>query len=249
MGFWIIVGRVLKSSDMVLFVLDARMPSLSRNVHLENMVSRFKKPLIRVFTKIDLISEKSLAELKKEYKDAYFVSGIKNIGITELKKKLLIEGKRKKLEEPKVGVIGYPNVGKSAIINAIAHRARAAVSPKAGTTRGVQYVKAGVLKILDSPGVVPFEDKETKLALISAKNPEKLRNPEKVALQIVSIFLGQSPDILEKFAGVSLDSEDPEEILESFGRRRGYLRKGGIVDEKKSAISLVRAWQRGLLKL
>ena len=250
MGFWIIVGRVLKASDVVIFVIDARMPELSRNVRLEEMVGRFRKPLITVFTKIDLISEKALADLKSKHKDAYFVSGIKNEGIKELRKRLFIDGKKMGYPEPRVGVVGYPNVGKSAIINALAYRAKAHISIKAGTTRGVQYVKAGILKILDSPGVVPFADKEAKLALIAAKNPEKLRWPTKVAAEIVKLFETQNKELFEKYVGFKItEGMEPEEILEKYGRRRGFLSKGGIVDETKSAITLIRDWQKGKLRL
>jgi len=248
MGFWTIVNKVIGESDIVVFVLDARMPEMSWNDEIDRIITRKKKILVVVFNKIDLISAEELNRLKIKHKGAFFVSGINNIGLKDLKTGLLIQGKRMGLFLPRIGVVGYPNVGKSAIINALAHRSRAKVSAKSGTTRGVQYIKVGDLKILDSPGVVPYEDKEVKLGLLAAKNPEKLRNPEKVAVNVISLFLEQNVEALEKFYNIKV-SEDPYDIFTDIGKKRGFLAKGGVVDERRTAITIVRDWQRGKIKL
>ena len=163
--------------------------------------------------------------------------------------RLMIRGKRRGKDSPKVGVIGYPNIGKSAIINALAHRARAAVSPKAGTTRGIQFVRAGALRILDSPGVIPYEDKETKLGMLAAKNIEKIKDPERVAIQVIALFLSKDRAALEKQYGIVLEGDEPLAIIEQIGRHRGFLKRGGNVDDVKAAMNIVRDWQRGKLKL
>ncbi|MBS3089547.1 50S ribosome-binding GTPase [Candidatus Pacearchaeota archaeon] len=248
MGFWFIVERVMRSSDITVFILDARMPELSRNIELEERAKRLRVPILYVLNKMDLVSPDKLDELRENYPEALLVSGVKNIGIKDLKTKLLIMGKRMGNKSPKIGIVGYPNVGKSAIINAMAHRARAKVSIKAGTTRGVQFIRAGSLKILDTPGVVPFEDKESKLGMIAAKNPEKLRNPEHVAIEILEKLLKNNKPAIEKYSGAHLIDEEPHSILEQIGRHRGFLKKGGSVDEIKTAITLVRDWQRGKIR-
>ncbi|MDO8459726.1 MAG: GTPase [Nanoarchaeota archaeon] len=249
MGFWPLAKKVLYESDIVLLIIDARMPEMSRNMNLEEQVRRLGKVLVLVFNKIDLISQQALNELKTRHTDAFFVSGNKNIGISNLKSGLYILAKRMKLEEPKIGVVGYPNVGKSSIINAIARRARTQVANYAGTTKGVQWVKVGDLFILDSPGVIPFEDKSTKLAVLGAKNAEKLRVPEKAAYELVNKFiLDGKKDKLEKFYGLSL-SDDPTKVLLEIGKKRGFLLKAGKIDERRAAIQILRDWQRGKLKV
>ena len=234
---------------MLLFVIDARMPELSRNKRLEEIIEHRGKKMFLVFNKFDLLSSGQATALREQYPDAFFVSGTKNIGLKAVKTKLLIEGKRGGNPEPKVGVVGYPNVGKSAIINALAHRARAMVSPKAGTTRGVQFVRAGSLKILDTPGVIPLADTEATLGMIAAKNPEKLQNPEYVAMQIIQLFLEKDKSSLAQQCGITLETEDSYEILLQIGKKRGYLKRGGVVDEVKTAIAFVRDWQTGKLRL
>ena len=241
--------NVVKSSDILVFVSDARMPELSRNRRLEELIARFNKHCVSVFTKIDLVSEEQLARLKEQYPATIFVSGTRNIGLKQLKIKILIIGKRFGNPRPKIGIVGYPNVGKSAIINALAHRRRTAVSPKAGTTRGVQFVKAGSLKILDTPGVIPAEDSEHKLALLAAKNPEKLKNPENIALDILNMMLQNNKPALKAIYGIQPESEDAYELLLQIGNHRGFLKRGGAVDEVKTALTIIRNWQRGKLRL
>lgn len=245
-----IAENVIKKVQIVLLIVDARMPQLSKNELLEALVARHEGILVRVFTKRDLVSEEGLKELKRLYPDGYIVSGTKNIGVNKLKQGLMIMAKRMGLDRPKVGVVGYPNVGKSALINALAHRARAKVSSKAGTTRGVQWVKAGSLMILDSPGVVPMIDTEVRLAMIGAKNPEKILNPEKVACRIIKDVGGKNPASLKELYGIDYEKQKGDyDALLAIGKARGFLLKGGIVDENRTAMQIIRDWQRGVLRI
>jgi len=248
MGYWPVVKKVLKDSDVVLEILDARMPELSRNKELERKVKMYKKHLVLVFTKIDLVSGRVLDDLRKEYKNAFFVSGTKNIGISKLRTGLLILRKRMKIEDLKVGVVGYPNMGKSAIINALVRRARAKVSRYAGTTKGIQWIKRGNLMILDSPGVVPFYDNEVKLGLLGSKNPEKIRNPQRVVFAVIKNFMKRNKEALEKFYGIEVKG-DEYDVLLAIGEKRKFLRKGGVVDERRTEMQILRDWQRGKLRI
>lgn len=247
MGFWTIADEMIEKVDIVLLVVDARMPELSKNKLLKRIIDRRKKQLVLVFTKSDLVSRKALNELKRVYPYAFLVSGIKNVGINRLKTHLLIMAKRKGIIEPKIGVVGYPNVGKSALINAMVKRARAKVASKAGTTRGVQWIKAGSLKILDSPGVIPYEDSEMKLGIIGAKNPEKMRNKEKLAWKIISVIVQKDKEILEKFYGLKLEGDSYDMML-AIGKKRRFLIKGGKIDEDRTAMQIIRDWQSGKLR-
>ncbi len=251
MTYWEIVKNIVRKADVVVMVMDARMPELSRNEQLENMVAKMGKKLFLAFNKIDLVSKEHFAFLKKRYQQAFFVSGPRNTGINRLRTAILIAAKRSGIENPKVGVVGYPNVGKSAIINALAHRAKAIMSPVAGTTKGVQIVKAGNLHILDSPGVFPYGDDEIKLGILAAKNPEKLNNPELLACEIIKMFLESNWRGLEDFYGVRIDEEEPDayEIMLEIGKQRKFLLKGGVIDERRTALQIIRDWQTGKLRI
>jgi ribosome biogenesis GTPase A len=251
MGFWPVAKKAYKDADIVLFILDARMPELSLNEELKKKVKSLRKRIVFVFNKIDLVSNARLNELRQEFPTSFFVSGTKNIGIGNLKKQLLIMGKRMKLKsnDINIGVIGYPNIGKSAIINALAKRARTKVARYAGTTRGLQFVNVGArLKVIDTPGVIPFYEKEAKLGMLGAKNPEKLKNPLRVAIQIIKLFRENSPESFKKFYGCDFKSDEYETLLE-IGRKRNFLIKGGIIDERRAILQVIRDWQKGNLKL
>lgn len=248
MGFWGVVKNVVKNSDIVLLVCDARMPELSKNSGLEEMALRYRKRIVFVFTKIDLVSEKYLENVKRKYSEGFFVSGVKNIGVGRLKRNLFIIAKRIGVKRARIGVVGYPNVGKSALINALAKRALTRVARYAGTTRGIQWIKAGGLFILDSPGVIPYKDSEIALGILGSKDSEKLQNIERVAFEVVKIFVNYDRKILEDLYGIRI-LDDYSNILEEIGRKKGFLLKGGVIDEKRAALLILRDWQRGKLRL
>ncbi len=248
MGFWPVVIDVIKNTDIIVVVADARMPELSINEELLEKMRYYQREHILAFTKIDLLSQHQSKQLRSRYPGAFFVSGIKNRGISYLKRGLQMIAKKLKIEEPRIGIVGYPNVGKSAIINALAHRRRAAVADISGTTRGVQWVKTGSLRILDTPGVIPLEDSSVELTLIGAKGVEKLSHPEKIAVLILERMMFAEPEALKEYYRINELPSDKEGLMEEIARKRGFLRKGGLIDEHRTAVSIIRDWQHGKLK-
>lgn len=250
MGFWPVVRHVVQNSDIVVLIVDARMPRLSRNEELERAVLRYRKQLVTVFNKIDLIPQKELLHLRELYPEAFFVSGNKNIGLKKLKEGLFIIAKRYTDSEPKIGVVGYPNVGKSSVINALAKRARAKVSNVAGTTKGVQWIRAGGLLVSDTPGVIPIDDSAITLGMWGAKNPEKLKFPEIAAYALIAhLRRTRSLRSLETAYNIRFSASDSETVLQELGKKRGFLKKGGIIDERRTAIQLLREWQKGVIRI
>jgi ribosome biogenesis GTPase A len=249
MGYFDTVRHVVLKADIVLLIADARMPELAKNAELENLVRSMGKTLVVVFNKIDLVSFEDMAKLRARFKTAFFVSASKNIGISKLRTGLFIIAKQICIELPHRGVVGYPNTGKSALINVLARGSRTKVSSVAGTTKGVQWVRVGKFRVIDSPGVITYQENEERLGFIGAKNPEQMQNPESVACEIISHCLEKNKKALEKFYEIKIDKEDLYDIMLMVGKKRGFLAKGGIVDEKRTAIAIVRDWQKGKLKV
>ena len=250
MTFWDHAKIAIREADIVAEVLDARMPELSRNHEVEELVELGGKFLLFVVNKSDLISGENFKNIKKGLgENAVFVSGSKNLGMRKLKERLIIIGKRLGLERPRVCFVGYPNVGKSSVINALVKRSRTKVSSIAGTTKGIQWVSAPHFKILDSPGVIPFDERdEALIALLGAKNPDKLKLPERAAIEVIKFLKKNYPVLLSRFYNVS-GEQDENDIFLEIGKNKRFLIKGGVIDMRRTALTIIRDWQNGKLNM
>ena len=247
MGYWPIVLNALKNSDLVLLVVDARMPEISRNKEILKKTENLKKRTIIVFNKIDLISKDDLEKLKKENIDSHFVSCNKRIGIRELREFLENKAENFNKKSFRIGIVGYPNVGKSSIINLIAPKSKLKVSKISGTTKKISWIRVGKLRIMDSPGVIPFTDQKTEMGLTASKDPYKIKDPEKVALKIVEFLNKKNKEILKKFYQVN-SNKDYDLFLE-IGRKKGFLIKGGEIDIDRTSRLILKDWQTGKIKI
>ena len=254
-NFWRIMDKVIYDSDIILEVVDARMPNLTRNEKLENKIRRKRKFLIIVMNKSDLITGRMKMNFLRMFRpeEAIFVSCKDRVGIPTLKRIIFDLAKRIRYRDyVRVGVIGYPNTGKSSLINAlVGFKEVARTSPIAGFTTGIQWVRGkGKIMFLDTPGVIPSDEKdETEQALMSVIDPNKLVNPDIAAMKIIQLFLNYNKKSLEKFYDVKIETDDVSEILLEIGKRKSFLMKGGKVDESRAALTIVRDWQRGNLLL
>lgn len=249
MGFWPVVLNVLKNSDVVLLVLDSRIPEMTRNSEIIKKVELMNgKRLFLVFNKTDLISKKEFERLKKENPNSFFVSGSKGYGFLNLKKSLENMAQNWSRDSLRIGIVGYPNVGKSSVINKLAPNARAKVKALSGTTKSVQWIRVGRLRIQDSPGVIPNKDKAVRVGITASKDPHKLRNPEKTSMKIIEYLNLKSKGTLEDFYGVKNDLETYNLFLE-IGKKKNFLVKGGNIDEHRTAVQIIDDWQKGRIKL
>lgn len=240
--FWKQVNEVILRSDVILEVLDARMIDETRNLEIEEKIQRWGKKLIHVVNKIDLVDRNSIKDKLSELSNPIFVSSRERLGTTILKNKILSVGRR---EHVVVGVLGYPNTGKSSVINALAGSRKARTSPTSGFTRGIQMVKASErIMLLDSPGVFPFEEDDVvKQTLVGAKNFQDIKDPDSVAIELIKILKGR----IERHYDVEL-LEDYDQTLENIAMKLGRLKKGGLPDVISTARTIIMEWQRGKIK-
>ena len=172
-----------------------------------------------------------------------------------------------------VGVIGVPNAGKSSVINFMTRRPCAKTGAKAGFTKGMQKIRMseGIL-VLDTPGVIP-EDRYTterkgfaEDVRIGARGYRDVHDPERAVMFLVRAAPAVDPENLtEKEEKAVVDAEksahaidefygidargDVEILIEELGRKRGFLIKGGVVDEDRTARIILRDWQEGRIRV
>ncbi|MFC1741799.1 GTPase [Nanoarchaeota archaeon] len=241
-NFWVVVNKVIREADILLEVLDSRMIDETRNQEIEDKVKHSGKPLIYVINKCDLVEKSKLDKVKKELRPCVFMSATEHLGTTLLRKAILKLAPKDKF---KVGVLGYPNTGKSSIINALKGRSAAPTAPISGYTKGLQLIRVSKrMYLVDTPGVFPYKEKdEKKHALIAAKTFTNLKDPESSVLGLIESM----PDILERFYKVK-HNKDPQDTLEAIAIKLNKLRKGGLPDSNAAARIILRDWQTGKIK-
>lgn len=241
MSFWGIVNDVIERSDIILEVLDARFIDQTRNREIEDKVSNSGKKLIFVLNKCDLVDRSIVEAKKKELKPSVFVSSTKRLGTTMLLHMISKYSQGKKVI---VGVLGYPNTGKSSVINALKGRSGASVSPESGHTKALQLIRVNKnIALLDTPGVYPYMEKDdAKHAMIASVDYSKIKDAEGAALEVVQAANGK----VEEFYGVGKGS--PEEVVGNVALKFGLLKKGGVPDLQRASRTILRDWQRGKIR-
>lgn len=242
--FWKSVRTILNSADVMLEILDASHVEETRIPLFEEEVIERGRNLIYVINKADLADKERMKEAAKDLHPKVFFSARDHDGIGRLRGMIMAAGERKGKERPVVGIFGYPNVGKSSVINALKGRRSAGVSKSAGFTRRTKYIRSGNMLIIDSPGVIPHGERDdVKHTIISAKNPDKLRDPVSVAESVITGYAGA----VEKHYGVS-PQEDPHETIDEIAKKKNLLKKGGMPDTHRAAVFILFEVQRGKIK-
>jgi len=243
-----IAKQVLKDANVILQVVDARIPFETRNKVVEQLAKERNKKLIIVLNKTDLVpqdfAKKAVEKIKQEY-DVVPFSAVQKKGVKEIMDLLKKVADEKKLI--KVGVLGYPNVGKSSLINSLKKRKIATTSPKPGMTRGKQLIKLDDrIFLIDTPGIITLELPED-LAQKGSWIPDKLEDPTEVAVKFLEKVIEKAPQAVEELYKVKV-SDDPVKTLEEIGKRLNYKVSGGEIDYDRTSKKVLWDWLKGNLK-
>ncbi len=246
----------LKLVDIVVEIVDARVPQSSRNPDLDELI--VNKPKLIILNKSDIADPERTTEWINYYKSKgigsiavdcksrkgfnLFVPMVKDI----LKEKIDIAKNKGINKGIRVMIVGIPNVGKSSFINCLSSGKKAKVEDRPGVTRGNQWftVSQG-FEILDTPGVLwpKFDDKliGEKLAFTGAIK-DQIMDTEQLAARLLEYLVLNYKDDLKKrykLEDQDIDNLKGYELLNIIGKKRGMLIAGGEIDIERASIMVL----------
>lgn len=253
-----LIAENIKLVDLIIEVLDARIPLSSQNPLLQEIIG--DKPKLIALTKSDLAADLNLwlKYFGEKNIAAVAIDSIKGAGIKNLiaAAKKIAQPKTHKLEKfgakprsARAMIVGVPNVGKSTLINRLAGVNRAKAENRPAVTRSKQWIKIdNGLDLLDTPGILyhKFDDKEIalKLAWTYAINDE-VYDIEQTVNQLLEVLAAKvSNGLIERFKLENLPDKG-HEILNQIGMKRGCIKKGGVVDVEKTARLILSEFRAG----
>ncbi len=250
------IAENLPEMDLLIEVLDARLPGSSENPMLAKL--RGNKPCIKVFNKTDL-ADPVLTEQWQAYYEQD--KGVKTLCVsrnqtdrikqisTLARKMISISDAR--VKEIQAMIVGIPNVGKSTIINTLTGRSIAKTGNEAAVTRQQQRIKiSDDVVLFDTPGLlwgnIINEHSGYRLA-ISGAIKDTAFDSEDAAFYLAETLIKQYPEMLVERYQLSEAPQSEVELIEAIGRLRGCLRSGGQVEMDKACKILINEFRLGTL--
>ena len=268
------ISEDLKLIDVVVELLDSRIPLSSQNPDIAELTKGKKK--IIVLNKTDLADNMQNEAWKKYFNsngqvciltDSNLGKGINEV--TKAIEEIMKEDLKKYAEKGRTGrkikamILGIPNVGKSSFINRIVKTNRLEVGNKPGVTRKKQWISINdKINLLDTPGVLwpRFEDEKTALNLaFTGTIKDDVLEQTEIAYQLLKFLLeNYRQNVTERykitldFIEQTLSQDQPEnfniyEIMQEIGKKRGAIISGGEIDDEKTAKIILDDFRSGRL--
>lgn len=252
----------LKLIDIVIEILDARVPLASQNPDIEEIIKDKNK--IIVLNKSDLADN----NITNRWIEFYKNKGIKAIavefnnskGIKDVIEAIKSEYdiiKEKYMQKGRIGkairvmVLGIPNVGKSTFINSIAKRNTAKVGNKPGVTKQKQWIKVtNEIELMDTPGMLwpKLENKDFAMHLAFVGTiGENAIDKEEIAYYLLEYLIKNYPERITERFNIELEEKETMEVLEEIARKRGAIISGGNINMQKVSDIILNEFQNGKL--
>lgn len=248
----------LKMVDLVIEVVDARIPSSSRNPIIDQLVK--DKQRIIILNKSDLSDPKDneawTEKFKKDGNIVLQMNCMRGQGVPQLYK--VLNGLQDKKNEGQIRkrplrmmIVGVPNVGKSSLINRMTGKKSAKTGDRPGVTKGKQWLTLeNGMQLLDTPGILwpKFEDPHVGLNLAFCGSiKDEILDVASLALELIKVLQVEYPD--ELIGRYKLDelTEDALENMENISRKRGFILPGKRIDYERCGKTLLDEFRGGVI--
>ena len=250
-----LIEENLKLVDICVEIIDARLVNSSKSPLVDELIEG--KPRLLVVNKSDLADERVNKLWENYFREnkinAIFLNsrdGGKLVNLISGKITAILSDEIKKWNEKGMSgrniramVTGVPNVGKSTFINNISGKKSAKTGDRPGVTTGKQWIRAGKIEMLDTPGILcpKFDDEQMGLNLaFSGAIKDDIYDKGEVSVLLLEFLRDNYPDALKERYKIDFDEEEKGyEILEKICRKRGFVLRGGDFDYERAASVLL----------
>lgn len=246
----------LKLVDIIIEILDARIPNSSKNPII-NEITANKKRII-LLNKADLADKKETYEwirlFEKEGFKAIEIDALNGRGIDKLYK-ILDEFQAERDEEKRnsrplrIMILGVPNVGKSSLINKLSGRKSTKTGNKPGITKGKQWISLeNGMQLLDTPGILwpKFEEPEVGLNLAFAGSiKDEILEIQDIGLELIGFLSDKYPEEFMNRYKLSELSDDKLTNMEALALKRGFILPGKRIDYERTARTVIDEFRAG----
>ena len=253
-----LIEENLRLVDLVIEVVDARIPVSSRNPIIDQLV-RDKKRII-ILNKSDLSDRKAneawIEKFKSEGNIVLSMNCMKGQGSQQLLKLLtsLQDEKNKdqiRKKSLKMMIVGVPNVGKSSLINRLTGKKSAKTGDRPGVTKGKQWLSlVSGMQLLDTPGILwpKFEDPNVGLNLAFCGSiKDEILDVSDLALELVKVLERKYPELLISRYKIEKTGETALETMESIAMKRGFILSGKRIDYERCARTILDEFRAGII--
>ena len=251
-------AETMAATDVVIEVLDARLPEASCNPMIEELRLHRQRPCLKILNKADLADPQATAAWLAFYNSQKNVKAValsckkasdvaKVTGLCQL----LAAHRGTHLKPLRMMIRGIPNVGKSTLINALSKRRVAKVGDEPAVTKVQQRVDLGpTMTLIDTPGMlwpkIEYPDDGLMLAASHAVGRNAIID-EEVATFLGNVLVERYPALVAARYGFAMAGKDGVGVIAAVARKRGYLLKGGKPDLEKAALTLLQDYRSGVL--
>lgn len=251
------LSKAMASVDVVVEVLDARMPGASMNPLFDELRQERQRPALKILNKADIADRAVTARWIEYFMDSdSLASALPMVGKSKQDVRKIVDSCRKlaphrvdAIKPLRLMVSGVPNVGKSTILNGLLGESKAKAADEPAITKMItRYEVNDALIIYDSPGVMwPKVDTEETGLLLAVNNAIGVNayNVEDAAIFLIEKMLERYPGAIMDRYRIKLDKLDAVACIELVGDKRGMRSRGGSIDFERAAHLVLTDYRQG----